>query len=406
MGTTATTASLRSLIQRELPSLIDIRHDLHKHPELGFKEERTSGLVQRELSALKVRYRAGLARGTGVIAHFPPSDPADAHKPAVALRADMDALPITEVTGKPYASTTKGVMHACGHDGHTTILLGAARMLSKVHRPNPVTLVFQPAEEGGAGGEKMCQDGALAGEGKGGLGPAVGRIYGLHGWPMLPLSKVASRPGPMLAAVDDFIVDVIGTGGHAAYPHLGNDPVVAAAHAITALQTIASRNVGPLDSVVCTVGQIEGGTANNIIPSSVRLIGTVRTLKPETRKFARERFFGIIENTCRAFNCRASIDWHESYPVTLNDAALAADFADAARATLGEGRFQAIEHPTMGGEDFAYYANVVPACFFFLGLKPEGAAAYPTLHQPDFDFNDDAIATGIEMMVTMATREM
>lgn len=401
----ATPLSTRSLIQRELASLVDLRHDLHRHPELGFEEERTSSVVQRELAALRISYKAGLAKGTGVVAHLPPSDPADAHKPAVALRADMDALPITERTGKPYASARKGVMHACGHDGHTTILIGAARALVNLHRPNPVTLLFQPAEEGGGGGEKMCEDGALAGEKGGGLGPAVGRIYGLHGWPQLPLHRVACRPGPMLASVDDFVVDVEGTGGHAAYPHLGSDPIVAMAHVITALQTIASRNVGPLDSVVCTVGQVEAGTANNIIPSSARLIGTVRTLKPETRKLAREKFFMIIENTCRAMGCRARIDWHESYPVTMNDASLADDFAAAARATLGEHRYQHAEHPTMGGEDFAYYARLVPACFFFLGLRPEGGHACPTLHQPDFDFNDDAIATGIEMMVTMATRE-
>jgi len=403
---TASPASTRALIDRELPSLVALRRDLHAHPELCFEENRTSGVVQRELSTLGIVFKAGLAHGTGVVAHLAPSDPADAHKPAVALRADMDALPITERTGKPYASTRAGVMHACGHDGHTTILIGAARVLSKIARPKPVTLVFQPAEEGGAGGEKMCQDGALAGEGGGGLGPPVARMYGLHCWPLLALNKVACRPGPMLAAVDDFIVDVEGTGGHAAYPHLGSDPIVAAAHVITGLQTIASRNVGPLDSVVCTVGQVEAGTANNIIPSSARLVGTVRTLRAETRKLARERFFGIVENTCRAFGCRAKIRWHESYPVTTNDAALADDFADAARATLGAARYQHVENPTMGGEDFAYYARLVPACFFFLGLKPESGEACPTLHQPDFDFNDDALITGIEMMVTMATREV
>lgn len=395
-------ASARAILGQILPDLVAVRRDLHKHPELGFEERRTSTVVQRELKALGIAFKAGLAKGTGVVAHLPASDPADAHKPAVALRADMDALPILEETGRPYASCTKGVMHACGHDGHTTILLGAARVLTQIHRPNPVTLVFQPAEEGGGGGEKMCQDGALSGEDGGGIGPVVSKIYGLHGWPMLPLGKVATRPGPLLASVDDFIVEVHGSGGHAAYPHLCRDPILGAAHVVTALQSIASRNVGPLDSVVLTVGEIHGGTANNIIPTSVRLVGTVRSLKPDTRRFARERFFGVVESTAKAFDCRAEIQWHESYPVTVNDAGLAEDFLGLASEALGPGRVIRVEHPTMGGEDFAYYGRLVPACFFFLGLKPEGRD-YPNLHQPDFDFNDEAIPTGVEMMVRMAT---
>lgn len=398
-------AGVRPLVDRELESLISIRRDLHAHPELGFEEVRTSRVVQRELAKLGVPFKAGLAKGTGVVAHLPASDPSRASAPAVALRADMDALPITELTGRPYASKTPGVMHACGHDGHTTILLGAARVLAQVHRPNPVTLVFQPAEEGGAGGEKMCQDGALGGEGRGGLGPPVGRIFGLHGWPQFPLGQVASKPGAMLAAVDDFIVDVEGTGGHAAYPHLGTDPILAASHVITALQSIASRNVGPLDNVVVTVGQIEGGTANNIIPASVRFIGTVRTLKAETRKLAKERFFGVVENTCRALGCRAKIQWHDSYPVTVNDASLTEEFFQTARATMDSSKVVRVENATMGGEDFAYYGALAPACFFFLGLRPAGAETFPTLHQPDFDFNDDALGLGIELMCAMALRQ-
>ncbi len=398
-------ADVRALVEHELESLVAIRHDLHAHPELGFEEVRTSKVVQRELTELGVAFKAGLARGTGVIAHLPASDALRAHRPAVALRADMDALPITERTGKAYSSKSHGVMHACGHDGHTTILLGAARVLSKIHRPNPVTLVFQPAEEGGGGGERMCEDGALGGEGRGGLGTPVGRIFGLHGWPQFPLGQVASKAGAMLAAVDDFIVDVEGVGGHAAYPHLGTDPILASAHVIAALQSIASRNVGPLDNVVVTVGQIEGGTANNIIPASVRFIGTVRTLKAETRKLAKERFFGVVENTCRALGCRARIEWHDSYPVTMNDAGLTEEFFEVARGAIDPSRVVRVENATMGGEDFAYYGALVPACFFFLGLKPAGAETFPTLHQPDFDFNDDALGLGIELMCRLAVRE-
>ncbi len=401
-----------SLIKQELEALVALRRDLHENPELHFEERRTSQVVQRELSALGIPFRAGLARGTGVVAHLAPTDPANSAKPAIALRADMDALPILEKTGRTYASRNPGVMHACGHDGHTTILLGAARVLAKLeHRPNPVTFVFQPAEEGGGGGDLMCKDGALLGgplsagnpdDAKGGLGPPVARIYGLHGWPSVPLGVVTPRPGPLLASVDDFKVEVHGVGGHAAYPHLAKDPIVAAAHCITALQTIVSRHTGPLESSVLTVGQIYAGTANNIIPETATFIGTARTLTPKLRASLRKRFFEIVTGTAQSFGCSAAIEWHESYPVTLNDEHATAQFFEVAKKTLGAGRVRVAEHPTMGGEDFSYYAQHVPACFFLLGLRPEHATSYPGLHQPDFDFNDDAIETGVQMMVALA----
>lgn len=396
-------SDVRSLIKQELEALVAIRRDLHENPELHFEEKRTTQVVQRELTALGIPFRAGLARGTGVVAHLAPTDPANAAKPAIALRADMDALPIVEKTGRAYASRNPGVMHACGHDGHTTILLGAARVLAKLdQRPNPVTFVFQPAEEGGGGGDLMCKDGALLGDGMGGLGPAVARIYGLHGWPSVPLGMVTTRTGPLLAAVDDFKVEIRGVGGHAAYPHLAKDPIVAAAHCITALQTVVSRHTGPHDSSVLTVGQIYAGTANNIIPESATFIGTVRTLTPKLRASVKQRFFEIVAATTQAFGCSAAIDWHESYPVTMNDEHATARFFEVAKKTLGSGRVRIAEYPTMGGEDFSYYAQHVPACFYLLGLRSEHAASFPGLHQPDFDFNDDALETGIEMMVALA----
>ena len=397
--------SLRDIVQAELPELVAIRHDLHRHPELGYEEDRTSGVVQRELTAAGVAFKAGVAR-TGVVAHLPATERTD--RPAVALRADMDALPIVEATGRPYASCRPGVMHACGHDGHTTILIGVARALSRVpRRPNPVTLLFQPAEEGGAGGERMCDEGALLGDEGGGLGPRVGSVFGLHGWPQLPLGTVATRPGPLLAATDDFVVKVRGVGGHAAFPHLARDPVVAAAHVVTALQTLASRSASPLDSVVCTVGRIAGGCANNVIPPEVELVGTVRTLRAETRRMARERFFAIVEATAAAFGCRAEIDWQDGYPATVNDADLTERFFAVARDALGAERVALAPEPVMGGEDFSYYGRHVPACFYMLGLLAPGAdpAAVPLLHQPEFDFNDDAIATGVEMMCRLALAE-
>lgn len=397
--------TIRDRIARELPGLVEIRHDLHRHPELSYEERRTCDVVCAELERRGIAHRRGLARGTGVVAHIPSSDRGD--RPAVALRADMDALPIEERTGKAYASRTPGVMHACGHDGHVTILLGAARVLAALEqRPNPVTLVFQPAEEGGAGGEAMCDDGALLGEDGGGVGTRVGRIFGLHGWPNMPLGTIGTRPGPLLASTDDFEVIVHGVEGHAAFPHLASDPVLASAHVVTALQSIAARSVSPTDAVVVTVASIHAGGANNVIPASVRLTGTVRTLREATRALARRRFHEIVERTCEAQGCRGEVNWHEGYPVTRNDEALAGHVLDVGRAALGEERVELVPDAFMGGEDFSYYGRHVPACFFLLGLRPAGAAEVAQLHQATFDFNDDAIGVGVEMMCRLALAEV
>lgn len=391
---------LRDLIQQALPDLVALRHDLHRDPELSFQEARTSRRVQRELDALGIRYKAGYAKGTGIVAHIPAGA---GGRPAVALRADMDALPIEERSGVAYASANPGVMHACGHDGHTTMLLGAARVLSRLdQRPNPVTLIFQPAEEGGGGGEHMCKEGCLLGQERGGLGPPVSRIYGLHGWPQLEAGHVATRAGALLAATDDFDVIIRGTQAHAAYPHLGADPIVAASHVVLALQTFVSRNVEPADNAVLTVGQIQAGTANNIIPETCRIVGTIRTLRDSTRMLARDRFFALVTQTAEALGCAAEIDWQDGYPATVNDADEAGRFMGVATEALGAGRVHQVAHATMGGEDFAYYARQIPACFFFLGLRPKGAASYPSLHQPTFDFNDDVIPTGVEMLCRLA----
>jgi amidohydrolase len=404
MPSTATPPTLDAAIAAALPKLRDIRHDLHKHPELSYQERRTSTVVQRELKIAGCRIKAHLGKGTGVLGYLPATNPVDESKGAVALRADMDALPITERTGKPYASTTQGVMHACGHDGHTTMLLGAAHVLSTLPRPRPVLFVFQPAEEGGGGADVMCKEGALKGEEAGGLGAPAQVIYGLHGWPTIEVGKVASKEGPLLAATDDFDVTIKGIQSHGAYPHFGRDPILASAHAITALQSIASRNVSPLDSIVVSVGAIHAGTADNIIPESCTFIGTIRTLRPETRALAKERFFRVMEHAARALGCEAHITWREGYPVTSNDSDATEKFFAIARSALGEGRVERVDAPTMGGEDFSYYGQAIPACFFLLGLKPRGAASYPTLHQPDFDFNDDALPVGVRTFCELALR--
>lgn len=397
---------IRGAIAREIASLTAFRHDLHRHPELSFQEKRTSQVVQRELKALGIRFKAGLGGGTGVVGFLPSTVKGNERSKSIALRADMDALPIVEQTGVAYSSVNRGIMHACGHDGHTAMLLGAARVLSAMPRPNNVTLVFQPAEENEGGGKIMCQEGMLDGDKGAGIGTSVAKIYGLHGWPQLSLGQIATRPGPLMAAVDDFVVTIRGVQSHGAYPHLSRDPIVATAHVITALQSIASRNVSPLESVVVTVGQVEGGTANNIIPETVRFIGTVRTLRDEAKKIARERFHEIVTSTARAHGCTALIDYHDGYPVTSNDRREFERVIALSREVTGEKNTIELENPTMGGEDFSFYGKHVPSCFFFLGLRPGGAGdAYPSLHQPLFDFNDDAMPLGIEMFVRLATQD-
>lgn len=391
---------LRLRIREVLPDIIRIRHDLHAHPELAYQEKRTSQVVSQELTKLGIEHRTGLAGGTGVLAYIPPTDLANESRGSVALRADMDALPIVEQTGKSYASKTKGVMHACGHDGHTANLLGVARVLKNLpNRPSGVTLVFQPAEEGGAGGRRMCEDGVLDGRV---LGPKVREIFGLHGWPQYGVGVVGSRPGPMLAATDNFVMTIRGTQAHAAYPQLGSDPIVASAQVISALQTICSRNVAPQDSIVVTIATINGGMARNIIPSSIVMAGTMRTLKPETRVLGKQRFFEIAQGVAGAMDCRADIEWEEGYPVTFNDERMTDKFFRIAEASVGKSRVQPVASPSLGGEDFSYYGHHVPACFFILGVKPAGVEKYPSLHQPEYDFNDDALETGIELMCQLA----
>ncbi len=392
------TQPIRTLVDAELEHARSIRHELHRIPELGFKEERTSRVVQRELASAGVQFTPGLAGGTGVLGYIPATRDAD-RAPTIALRADMDALPIEEKTGRPYASESPGLMHACGHDGHTTMLITAARVLARLpDRPNNILLLFQPAEEGGAGGKRMCEEGVVSGQV---LGKPADAIYGLHGWPFLPLGQVSTRTGPLLAATDEFMVTIHGSGGHAAYPHLCVDPIVVAAHIVTALQTIASRRTDPLDALVVTVGVIQAGCANNVIPDSAAMRGTVRTLKDSTRAQAARDFKRLVEQTAAAHGARAEIDWQVGYPATVNHPEPTDRLRRLATAALGKDRYVEAPVPSMGGEDFSFYGKIVPACFFLLGLCPPGQN-YPRLHTPEFDFNDDALASGIEIMCTLA----
>ena len=397
-----TTDSLTDLIAAELDDLIAIRHDLHAHPEMGYNEHRTSGVVTRELKNAGVDFKDGLAGGTGVLGHLP--SPGNEAK-AIGLRADMDALPITEETSLPYASTNPGVMHACGHDGHTTMLIGAARVLAKLAKdnplPRPVTFCFQPAEEGGAGGKRMVEDGCLTGSI---IGPPVEMMFGLHCWPLLRLNAVMTRTGPMLAAADMIEIKLRGKGSHAAMPQHGHDPILAGSNLVSALQQIASRNIDPLDSIVVSITQFHGGTTHNIIPETVELMGTVRTLLPETQELAIRRINEIATHIAAAHGCKAEVDYQIGYPVTNNHADAVKIFNDTARHALGESRVDHMELPVMGGEDFSFYCNEVPSCFFALGIIPEGEDSMVQVHHPKFNFNDDAIATGVEMFCRLALR--
>ncbi len=403
---TATSQRIRSLIDEHLAQVIAIRRDLHAHPQILFTEQYSSKRIQDELTQLGITFRANMGgqepgTGTGVIAHLP----ATTKNPGqcIGLRADMDALPITELNTFAHKSTNPGQMHACGHDGHTAILLGVARVLSHLKdRPNPVTLVFQPAEEGGAGGEKMVRDGALLGDPASGLGPPIERMYGLHGWPGLPLGTVATKPGPLLAATDTFDITITGSQGHAAYPHLCNDPIVASAAMISAAQTLVSRTTSPTDSLVVTFGAIHAGTAYNIIPETATLKGTVRTLNMDTRATTKARFFELVESAAKAMGCRAQITWNDGYPVTNNDPAEADRVMQIAQQATLTNSFELVQEPSMGGEDFSYYCLEVPACFYLIGLNESQTEPYPGLHTPTFDFNDKAIGVGMEMMCLLA----
>lgn len=382
-------------------NLVEIRHELHENPQIRFEETFASGLVQRYLAELGIEFKAGLAKGTGVLGYLPPTHPSPNSK-TIALRADMDALPIHEETGKPYASKTPGCMHACGHDGHTTILLGAADALAKMERrENGVLFVFQPAEEGGGGGDLMVKDGALDGSL---LGKPADMMFGLHGWTSVPLGKVATKVGALMASTDEFYVEYRGQGGHAAMPNATRDTVLAIAQLVVSLQQVASRNVSPFDQLVITVGQIHGGTANNVIPGSAMIHGTLRTMNPQTREFGRNRITEIAEGIAKAHGVQAVITLNEGYPVVINHEAAVAKFMTIARGELGDEVVSDQAEPTMGGEDFAYYGAVCPSCFFQLGLIPKGQTTYPSVHTPLFDFNDDAIEIGVKLMVALATK--
>lgn len=386
------------LLHRHLPAAIELRHRLHRIPELGYEERKTAAAIRTELDRLGVTHVAGLEGApTATIAWV-----GDPSKPCIALRADIDALPIQEQTGLPYQSTHPGRMHACGHDGHAAGLVGAAGMLKEMQERLDVCvkLIWQPAEEGGGGAERVIAAGALDGR----IGPRVQAIFGLHGWPGLKVGSVATKAGPLLAATDNYRVTFRGRGCHGAFPHLGRDPIVAACEAVLSVQQVASREVDPTEPVVVSIGQINGGTAVNIVPDTAHIAGTARTLTPATRTLVHN----AIERRCAAVaaacGCEIDFEWNEGYPPLLNDPAMADFVAQTARAALGPERFVPVARPSMGGEDFSYYLEQVPGCFFLVGVEPDRQDGHPPLHNDRYDFTDAALEVAMKMLVELALR--
>ncbi|MCL2646750.1 MAG: M20 family metallopeptidase [Phycisphaerales bacterium] len=383
----------------------EIRHDLHRHPEIGYEEVRTCGVICNELSKLGIEHTKGWGGGTGVVglirgkAQGLQSLGLNRDTPCVALRADIDALPIVEESSVSYASAIPGKMHACGHDGHAAVLLGAAAVLQEnTHRfGGIVKLIFQPAEEGLLGAEKMVQEGCLE-------NPKVGAIFGLHGLPGLKVGAIATRPGAMCASIDGFTIVISGKGGHAAAPHETFDPVVCAAAMVQSMQTIVSREADPTDPCVVTVASIQTGSAFNVIPDKAELKGAIRALSQSRRAAAIASLQRIAKNVAEAHRCQVSFQFNGSTPYVHNNAEMAELVHQTAVAALGEQSFEWTPKPQMWSEDFSFYLEKVPGCFFIVGVCPHSCDHYPMLHNPKYDFTDLAVPVGIRMMTELAIR--
>jgi amidohydrolase len=377
-------------IEKLAPELVGWRRHLHAHPELAYQEKETAAFVVAKLREFGLEVHEGIGRTgvVGVLRH--------GNGPMVGLRADMDALPIIEATGLPYASKTAGVMHACGHDGHTTMLLGAARVLTEMPPANGTVLfIFQPAEEGEGGGKAMVQDGLFRDF------PAVS-VYGLHNWPGVAAGQFAVHSGAVMAAFDTFEVIVEGQGSHGAMPHQGIDPIAVSAQIYQAWQLIVSRSVSPTDAAVISVTQIHAGDAWNVIPDSVILRGTVRTFQPQTRELIQKQMADRADMICRAFGARAQFRWQERYPATFNTASEAETARLAAAETEPDCDVLTDLAPSMASEDFSYMLQEKPGAYIWLGCGP--ADNGKNLHSPRYDFNDNILPVGVEYWVRLAHR--
>src|ERR671910_2403298 len=366
--------------------IVTLRRDIHREPELGCDAKKTAEKVLSALEGLPLDIQTGVAEN-GIVATLRGADDG----PTVGLRADMDALPIHEETGLPFASEVDGKMHACGHDGHTTMLVGAAHALSGMRdRLNgSVKFFFQPAEEGGGGGKVMVDEGVVE---------DVSSIFALHLWPGLPFGKVATKAGPIMAAADAFEMEIVGSGGHCAMPHLAADAVVIAAQVVTALQTVVSREVDPVEPAVLTVGEIGAGTAFNITPEGARLGGTVRTLNPDLRERMPGRIEALARGVAKGMRGDANLDYTFSYPVTVNDEGAADSVLGVAGDLFGAKSVLELPNPSMGAEDFAFFLEKVPGAFIWLGIGEEVSG----LHTPKFAFDEEVLPRGSALLAALA----
>lgn len=365
---------------------VEVRRHLHRNPELSFAEHNTHQYLAEQLRELGYTFESGLGGGTGIKAVLEGGKPG----PTVALRADIDALPITEETGLEFASQTPGVMHACGHDVHTAVLLSTARALKAIQAdlPGRVVFLFQPGEEQNPGGASlMIRDGCLE-------NPKVDAIFGLHVMPFMDAGTMGFGSGALMASPDEVEVTVIGQGGHGAAPHLCVDPVLATCQIITLLQQVVARNVSPFQQAVITVGAIHGGSAPNVIPDEVHFKATVRTMDPEVRKLMPQRIEAVVKGVCEAAGATYKFLYDPGYPVLINDAAMTEVGRQAALAILEPEQVQAMQ-PSMGGEDFAYYLEKVPGTFARLGARKPGAESAFGLHTSRLLIDEEAIAVGV-----------
>lgn len=373
------------------PKLRAWRRDFHAHPEPGYGERRSGKIIAETLQGLGFEVRR-LAE-TGVVGLWPGTDP---DLPALAFRADMDALPITEESAASYRSQTPGLMHACGHDGHMAILLGFAQWLAE--RPKrfagPITLLFQPAEEGLGGARRMIAEGALT-------APRVAEIYGLHVWSPLASGLVGVRPGPMMASSDRFAIAFFGKGGHGAMPHLAKDALLAAAEFVGAAQSLVAREIDPLDSAVVSVCQFHAGTADNIIPESAVVRGTTRALRPEIRSLLPKRLRALADGVAAAHELSVEFTWIDQYPPTLNHERPAARVRAVAEGLLGQARVPVVA-PSMAAEDMSYYLNEIPGAYFWLGSGSEAKGTHWPHHNPRFDLDEDVLPLGVALFAGIA----
>jgi amidohydrolase len=381
--------TIRPAIQSLQEKLVDWRRHLHRFPELGFKEHLTAAFVQEKLTAWGIAHQSSIA-GTGIVAILLGHKPG----PVFAIRADMDALPIQEENEVPYRSCHDGVMHACGHDGHTAIALGTAYFLSQHPETfcGTVKIIFQPAEEGPGGAEPMITAGVLK-------NPDVESIIGLHLWNNLPLGTIGVRNGPLMAAVELFDCTIQGRGGHGAIPQQTVDALVVGAQVVTALQSIVARNVNPLEAAVVTVGTFQSGSAHNVIADTADLSGTVRYFNPALGDLLPKRIEAIIAGICQSYGATYQLKYYKLYPPVINDSAIANLVRSVAESVVETPAGVTPECQTMGGEDMSYFLQAVPGCYFFLGsANPERNLAYPH-HHPRFDFDERALGMGVELFV-------